>query len=84
MVGSCDERDLPDEQHEPQEPGFNRSIWRRLEEPVRDWAQENEQLYIVTGPVLSDCPCETIGENEVAVPKRYFKSRSFWTSRNLG
>ena len=30
-------------------------------------------MYVVTGPILSDGPCETIGENGVAVPKRYYK-----------
>jgi len=28
---------------------------------------------VVSGPVLTDGPYETIGPNEVSVPKRYFK-----------
>lgn len=56
----------------PQEPAFNRGIWRSLEEKVRDWAVEKESLYVITGPVLD--PVDTfIGENEVGVPNAYFK-----------
>ena len=57
----------------PQAPGFNRGIWASLENIVRDWALDNEEVYVVTGPVLADGPFETIGENKVAIPKRYFK-----------
>ena len=57
----------------PQAPGFNRGIWRKLEEWVRDQAIANEELYIVTGPVLTDGPYQEIGPNGVDVPKRFFK-----------
>jgi endonuclease G len=57
----------------PQKPGFNREIWRRLEEWVRDQAVANEEVYVVTGPVLTDGPYQEIGVNGVDVPKRYFK-----------
>jgi endonuclease G len=56
----------------PQDPSFNRGIWRELEEQVRRWAVEKESLYVVTGPVLSSV-YSTIGENEVGVPAYYFK-----------
>jgi endonuclease G len=36
----------------PQVPGFNRGIWKRLEEQVRSWAIEYDTIYVVTGPVL--------------------------------
>lgn len=56
----------------PQDPGFNRGIWKCLEEQVRDWAWENEVIYIVTGPVLtSNLP--NIGSNGVSVPSYYYK-----------
>jgi len=42
----------------PQRPGFNRRIWRKLEELVRDQAIANEEVYIVTGPILADGPYE--------------------------
>lgn len=57
----------------PQVAGFNRGIWRVLEEHVRDWAVENEDVYVVTGPVLTDGPYQTLGDNQVAIPKRFYK-----------
>ncbi len=56
----------------PQKPRFNRGIWKKLETRVRDWALENRELYVVTGPVLTD-GLPTIGENEVAVPRYFYK-----------
>ena len=56
----------------PQEPAFNRGIWRRLEEKVRQWAVEEDSLYVITGPVL-DGVRGHIGENRVGVPDAYFK-----------
>lgn len=56
----------------PQEPSFNRGIWKKLEELVRSWAIENKSIYIVTGPVLTN-GLPTIGRNKVAVPKYYYK-----------
>ena len=57
----------------PQARDFNQGIWRELEELTRTWAKENEALYVVTGPVLSQPVKGTIGENKVAVPGAYFK-----------
>jgi endonuclease G len=56
----------------PQEPGFNRGIWKKLEELVRTWAIENNSIYIVTGPVLTS-GLPTIGPDRVAVPKYFYK-----------
>lgn len=56
----------------PQEPGFNRGIWKRLEDQVRSWGREYGSLWIVVGPVLKDS-LSTIGANHVAVPGAYFK-----------
>lgn len=56
----------------PQDPGFNRGIWRTLEEQTRDWAVQNDSLYIITGPVLNSIR-NFIGENQVGVPSHYFK-----------
>jgi endonuclease G len=56
----------------PQVPAFNRGIWKKGEDLVRTWAIENEALYVVTGPVLSN-GLETIGPNKVSVPKLYYK-----------
>jgi endonuclease G len=56
----------------PQEPSFNRGIWSKLEDKVRDWAVEKDSIYVVTGPVLSTIQ-SSIGANEVGVPAYYFK-----------
>ncbi len=56
----------------PQEPSFNRGIWKKLEEQVRKWAVEKDSIYVVTGPVLNSVH-STIGENQVGVPSFYFK-----------
>lgn len=57
----------------PQDPSFNRGVWKRLEGLVRDWAVFNNGIYIATGPVLTDGPYETTGSNEVSVPRYYYK-----------
>ncbi|MFZ9657177.1 MAG: DNA/RNA non-specific endonuclease, partial [Crocinitomicaceae bacterium] len=54
----------------PQLPGFNRGIWKRLEEQVRTWAEFYDSIYVVTGPVLSP-ELPKIGPNQVSVPKYY-------------
>jgi len=57
----------------PQLPGFNRGIWKKLEEKVRDWALLYDTLYVVTGPILEP-GLPTIGPNQVSVPKAYYKA----------
>ena len=57
----------------PQEPSFNRGIWADLEAVVRTMAYDNGEVHVVTGPVLTDGPYETIGKNEVAIPKQFYK-----------
>jgi len=57
----------------PQVRAFNGGIWRELEENVRDWAYDNEQLYVVSGPILTESRIGTIGRNDVSVPASYFK-----------
>ena len=57
----------------PQVPDFNRGIWNDLEQKFRQWAERDEELYIVTGPVLK-LGLPTIGKyNEIAVPEMYYK-----------
>ncbi len=51
----------------PQKPQFNRGIWRDLEAQVRVWACENEDIYVVSGPIITS-GYKTIGKNSVAVP----------------
>lgn len=56
----------------PQKSGFNRGIWKKLEEKVREFAKENDSIYITTGPILKD-GLKTIGENHIMVPNYYYK-----------
>ncbi|MFZ2430714.1 MAG: DNA/RNA non-specific endonuclease, partial [Lutibacter sp.] len=56
----------------PQEPGFNRGIWKRLEELVRTWAIDNESIYVVTAPILTT-GLVAIGKNKVSIPKYFYK-----------
>ena len=57
----------------PQAPSFNRGIWKKLEEEVRNWAVKLDSILIVTGPVLS-ADLQSIGINKVSIPKYYFKA----------
>lgn len=56
----------------PQNSSLNRGKWADLESTVRKFAKK-EPMCIVTGPVLTDGPFETIGENQVSVPHYYYK-----------
>lgn len=57
----------------PQNPGFNRGVWKRVESQVREWALEYDEIRIVTGPVLNEQEYERIGDNQVAVPLNFYK-----------
>ena len=56
----------------PQRPAFNRGVWLRLENQVREWAIEKDSLYVISGPVLNSIDT-LIGENDVGVPSYFFK-----------
>lgn len=56
----------------PQNPRFNRGVWKSLETQVRNWALEKDSIYVITGPVLD--PIDNyIGENQVGIPPYYYK-----------
>ncbi len=57
----------------PMLESFNDGIWLELEHNVRDWSRKNKNILVVTGPVFSEI-ITSIGENEVAVPKSYYKA----------
>jgi len=57
----------------PQVSGFNKGIWRELEELTRDWAKHSKHLYVVTGPVLTHGIEHRIGRDGVAVPSAFYK-----------
>lgn len=59
----------------PQEPDFNRGIWKKLEGDIRDWATQFGHLYVVTGGILTERAKKRFPKNKqyVAVPRRYYK-----------
>jgi endonuclease G len=57
----------------PQDPSFNRGIWAKLEAVVRNMAATEGAVYVVTGPILTDGPYDSIGKNEVSIPNDFFK-----------
>jgi endonuclease G len=53
---------------------FYNHIWCRTETLIRLWTAENDGFYVICGPILTDSPFPTIGENNVSVPKRFYKA----------
>jgi endonuclease G, mitochondrial len=62
----------------PQARGFNRGIWKELDEAVRQLARQTDEyveVYAVCGPLFDvDDDIKVIGTNRVVVPHGYFKS----------
>ncbi|MCW5518708.1 DNA/RNA non-specific endonuclease [Aureitalea sp. L0-47] len=56
----------------PQNHEFNAGIWNRLEQKVRYWAGRREALFVITGGVLEN-GLEAIGDEDVSVPKEFYK-----------
>lgn len=56
----------------PQVHDFNSGIWSKLEKKVRTWAVNNEEIHVVTGPVLQP-GLPKIGKNKVSVPSYFYK-----------
>ncbi len=54
--------------------GFNRGIWKSLEDRVRAWASQRVEVYVYTGPIYAQkAEARTIGPNRVAVPTHFYK-----------
>jgi len=58
----------------PQKPAFNKYIWKVSENLIREWAKEGHTLYVIAGPVFTDAPFGTFGDNKVSIVVRYFKA----------
>jgi len=54
----------------PQNPSFNRGIWRKLENHVRNIALEYDSVQVITGPILSE---DLTKIKDVSVPQFFFK-----------
>ncbi len=56
----------------PQQHDFNSGVWNRLEQKVRYWASRYDGLFVITGGVLKG-NMDTIGDEEVSVPRQFYK-----------
>ena len=56
----------------PQLPGFNRGIWKSLEEWTRQQATADSVIYVITGPVFVN-NLGTLGKNNVTIPGYFYK-----------
>ncbi|MBM1104682.1 DNA/RNA non-specific endonuclease [Aurantibacter crassamenti] len=66
----------------PQNRDFNAGVWNRLEQKIRQWAKKYDTIFIATGGVLEDGLPE-IGDEDVAVPKYYYKIVARGDQNNL-
>ena len=57
----------------PQNISFNRGIWKKLENKVRELSIKYDCIYICTGPIYKG-KISTIGDNKVAVPSHFYKA----------
>ena len=58
----------------PQLPGFNRGIWKRLEELVRAIALKEKEIYVVTGAIFPPAAeAKYLQSGKITVPKAYYK-----------
>lgn len=55
----------------PQLAGFNRAIWRGLENREREWSKRKGKLYVLTGPVFSNSTISML--NRVLIPSHFYK-----------
>lgn len=61
--------------------GFNRGIWRQLEEYVRDLIYEREPIVVITGPIYTDSDKLMVAKNrdhvsrttDVTIPAHFYK-----------
>ncbi len=66
----------------PQIPEFNRGIWKKLEELVRQWANDDHAVYVVTGPVLSK-GLPVISRDSIPVPAFFYKVVAYCTASGM-
>ena len=48
------------------------TVWNKLEQKVRYWAQKHNGVYVITGGVLKK-GLKTIGSERVSVPEQFYK-----------
>ena len=58
----------------PQLPGFNRGIWKRLEELVRAIALKEKEIYVVTGAIFPPVSeAKYLPSGKITIPKAFYK-----------
>lgn len=59
----------------PQLPGFNRGIWKKLEDQTRGWViSRQHSIQVITGPVYDRKQDSTLkGQGRVTIPHAFFK-----------
>jgi endonuclease G len=58
----------------PQLPGFNRGIWKKLEDQTRAWSVgRSHNILIYAGPIYNKVQDKTIGTGMVTVPNGFYK-----------
>jgi endonuclease G len=58
----------------PQVPEMNRGAWAKLENQVREWAVDNDEVIVFTGPVLKpELPKVQQGSFRLSIPEAYYK-----------
>lgn len=57
----------------PQLHNLNAGDWKELEEKVREWAQRDSAIIIVSGPIINGDNPKRIGVSQVAVPDAFYK-----------
>ena len=75
--------DMPDEKSQqesfslanmiPQDPDNNRHLWERIEDAVRDLGQQEDDIFVVTGPVFSGESLQSL-QGRVLVPTEIWKA----------
>ena len=55
----------------PQNPGFNRGIWRALESKIRYWIHDYGIAHVITAPLLPNQPDKL--QSGVSIPSHYYK-----------
>lgn len=74
---SCDQRQMNEtflmSNMSPQNPSFNRGVWKDLENYVRKLTYNYDSIQVITGGNLNDNNLIRIGKNKVGVPNYYYK-----------
>jgi len=66
----------------PQISGFNGGVWKELEESVRDWAYEYDEILVASGPIFTEVTKYIGKSSKIRVPDAFYKVIVDVTGRN--